>query len=528
MAKKSSIEPWEVALIKALLADGTRTRDWVLAHFSRPDRTVNPARITEIANGKLFPDIEPANAAQVEVFLRTYAKPDRKPDEAKRRFIETDPLHPVNVASLFSPRDGTTDILDINESDRVECKEGLHLKGKGRAECCRAIAGLANARGGFVLIGVRDADLRVVGIDPAKADKFDGADLNRYMMDAFTPVPVWRHAVREIGGKTIIIIMVEPAAKKPIICAKGDEGTLKEADIYYRYSSETRRIKYAELAAILDERVHGAERQWADTMERIQAAGVENIAILDTTTGEVSGRSGKFLIDEKLIPKLKFVAEGHFTENEGAPALRLVGDMEPISMTGVPNGQIVVRKEHLTGADLQRQFVDQSTVDNPGLYVGRIAHTTKLWLPVYYFMRQAGLDLVSVVEFLERQPDTKANHVKKVVDRLRNFSLPSVSKSYSPKSAEPERSWLIEKTLPIPNDEEGWERLLRAVFTLRAGDLDPDYVLKMLALRLDAPGDEKHSSSLTYAIAHVDVIWHQQTMLPAKNAPSGSKPPEHP
>lgn len=514
MAKKSSIEPWEVALIKALLADGTRTRDWVLAHFSRPDRTVNPARINEIAKGELFADIEPANAAQVEVFLRTYAKPDQKLDEAKRRFIEADPLHPVNVASLFSLRKGTTDILDINESDRVECKEGLHLKGDGRAKCCRAIAGLANARGGFVLIGVRDADLRVVGIDPAKADKFDGADLNRYMMDAFTPVPVWRHAVREIGGKTIIIIMVEPAAKKPIICAKGDEGTLKEADIYYRYSSETRRIKYAELAAILDERVHGAERQWADTMERIQAAGVENIAILDTTTGEVTGRSGKFLIDEKLIPKLKFVAEGHFTENEGAPALRLVGDMKPISLTGVPKNQTLIKKERITDDDLMRAFVNRVIIDNPFIYITELIHSSKTWLPVYYFIRQASLKIEDAVDILRNESRTKQGHAEKVIERVAKIKLPSQSNQYKTFRSAPERAQIIIGKFVAPecNDKDEWSKILKIIFTINENEFKADFILPILAKCMEMSHEETVIQLLGCAIAHADVVWHKQIM----------------
>ena len=51
---KRNMEDWEAAVIKALLADPAYTRDQIVAYFTRPDRTVNPFRISEIAGGKAF------------------------------------------------------------------------------------------------------------------------------------------------------------------------------------------------------------------------------------------------------------------------------------------------------------------------------------------------------------------------------------------------------------------------------------------------------------------------------------------
>ena len=72
-------------------------------------------------------------------------------------------------------------------------------------------------------------------------------------------------------------------------------------------------------------------------LRRIREAGVDNVAILNLRSGEVSGASGNFYVSEELLPKLQFIREGHFVESNGAPALRLLGD---IRATGRPDNTV--------------------------------------------------------------------------------------------------------------------------------------------------------------------------------------------
>lgn len=55
-----NIEEWEIALIKGLLADGSYTKDQIVAYFTRPDRTVNPFRVSEIDKGEIGANVEAA------------------------------------------------------------------------------------------------------------------------------------------------------------------------------------------------------------------------------------------------------------------------------------------------------------------------------------------------------------------------------------------------------------------------------------------------------------------------------------
>lgn len=501
-----NIEAWEAALIKAMLADGSLTKDQIVSYFTRPDRTVNPWRLDEIKKGEVHPDAEPATPEQVSAYIRTF----HSPAAARRAFFDESPLHPVNLRSLFQLKGGTADILHVAETDRVECKESFHQRGEGRAKFARTIAGFSNARGGFLLFGVRDEDMKIVGVDPEQIRKFDGATLDRFLSEAFAPVPLWEPAEFQIGGKTIFIIHVREAPRKPVICTKTSDQSLREADIYYRYPSETRRIKYAELVGLLEERTKTTERRWADVLRQVEVAGVENVAVLDTVTGEVTGATGKFLIDEKLIPKLKFITEGRLSETEGAPTLRLVGDMEPIALTGIHGAKTIVKKERLTDADLLREFVDQAKVENPRLYAGHLAHSAKLWLPIFYFMRLARIDEEGAVALLSEGPNSKRKHLDEVIRRVREHSRPSMSRQCTPASTEPERSQLLAMTLGAPDTEVKCDRLIKAAMTLQPGEVRPEHILPLLGHCLDNFGTGRLATPLAYAIAYVDIVWHEQ------------------
>ena len=48
-------------------------------------------------------------------------------------------------------------------------------------------------------------------------------------------------------------------------------------------------------------------------MRRMADDGIENIAVMNTVTGQVEGPGGTFLIDEDIVKKLSFIREGEFS-----------------------------------------------------------------------------------------------------------------------------------------------------------------------------------------------------------------------
>ena len=58
----------EVALVKAMLSEGSKTGQEILAYFSRPGRSINPARLNEVKRGK-FDAIPEASSDELRAFL---------------------------------------------------------------------------------------------------------------------------------------------------------------------------------------------------------------------------------------------------------------------------------------------------------------------------------------------------------------------------------------------------------------------------------------------------------------------------
>ncbi len=500
-AKTRNIETWEYALIKALLRRQQHTKDQIISLFSRPDRTVNPYRLAEIAKGEAFAEVEEAEELQVTTYLKGFGRTE----DPRRAFQDASPLHPVNLRLLLTLRAGTDELI-IEETDRFECKESLNFSGK--AAYARAIVAFANARGGMLLFGVRDADKKIVGINPGRLKGYDPAKLNQYLMSAFTPVPLWQKGEVEIAGKTVGVIFVPQATERPLICTKDDGDDLREGDIYFRYPGENRRVKYAELASIINQKRQEAGRAWGSILRRIDRAGIENVALLNVESGLVEGPSGRFLIDETLIPKRQFISRGHFSEEEGAPALRLLGDVETIQGATVDVAAEVVDHVHVNDDLLIEAFVSRASVSHPRLFIEHLAYTTKLWLPVFAFVRMAGMTDEEAAALVAEQQGAKPKMVERQGVRIVSRDVPVGAAK--PTSAEPARSAIIAQTLPTPATEKDCRAFVKAVRTLEAGEVKTDYLLPLLESCWRTFDKLGVRASTQYAIAHVDVMLHKQ------------------
>ncbi len=76
---KNRLEDREAALIKAMLQEGNHTDQDILAYFTRPDRSINHARIIEIRNGLTFQNVSAATPAELKVFRGRWTHPAHQP-----------------------------------------------------------------------------------------------------------------------------------------------------------------------------------------------------------------------------------------------------------------------------------------------------------------------------------------------------------------------------------------------------------------------------------------------------------------
>jgi len=79
-------------------------------------------------------------------------------------------------------------------------------------------------------------------------------------------------------------------------------------------------------------------------IEKIAQIGPKNIAFIDLMRGNIETQKldgNKFIIDKNLLndlkEKVKFVEEGKFSEKEGLPTLKLIGEVQASDSVIIPN-----------------------------------------------------------------------------------------------------------------------------------------------------------------------------------------------
>jgi hypothetical protein len=71
----NTLAKWEVALVKTMLEKRYVPQD-IQAHFSRPTRSINHARISEIRDGKKHKTLKAASEAELDTFLEAWPNVD--------------------------------------------------------------------------------------------------------------------------------------------------------------------------------------------------------------------------------------------------------------------------------------------------------------------------------------------------------------------------------------------------------------------------------------------------------------------
>lgn len=239
------------------------------------------------------------------------------------------------IKNLLSLRkDGS---LYHRESQTLEFKESFNFA--GLSEYFRDFAAFANNKGGWLIFGVKDRPKReLIGLNDKSSEQFDKIDpekISGFLLDLFSGNIVWKHDVVEIQGMNFGFFFIEEAKIKPIICKK-DEGEIRNGEIYFRYGGRTQKIQYAELEDIINHRIERQNSQWMDLISKIGKSGPQNAAILDLDKGAISKNNSQILVvDDKLIKGINWIKEGSFNEKEGAPTLKLVGEVQPIDTVEV-------------------------------------------------------------------------------------------------------------------------------------------------------------------------------------------------
>lgn len=244
-----------------------------------------------------------------------------------------DATHLSAMERIFRSLDPDTLKLATREGTTVEFKETFNWGNNHKY--AKSMAAFANNRGGYLVFGVSDAPRHLVGLQGQAFDSLDEAKVTGFINSIFSPELQYEKFSHKVFEKRIGVIYVPPHDNRPVVATK-NTGDIKEAAIYYRYNARNDNIRYPELKALF-EKVRDTERQsWMELFRRVSKIGPENAAIMDVVRGSVEGSGGSLLIDASLLPKLKFIREGHLADS-GKPVLKLVGEVVPVAVTSERN-----------------------------------------------------------------------------------------------------------------------------------------------------------------------------------------------
>jgi hypothetical protein len=425
------------------------------------------------------------------------------------------PFSDEALGRILSFESANSDRLISRENSRLEFKESFNL---GSAdEYAKTAAAFANTQGGYIVFGVKDSPRQVLGLRTSNFESFDTARLTSALNERFSPEIHWESYVHTERDHKVGLLFFFEAIQKPVLCSKSS-GCLQQGAIYYRYRGRSEVIRYSELRRILDQDRERERELWMKQLRRISEAGVDNIALFNLDSGEVSGANGRFYVSEELLPKLQFVREGHFVENEGAPALRLLGDIH--SSEGPVIQATVQMPTPIREPQIIKAFVNRESVLSPTEYLKAICFEQSYFFPIYFFIEQTNETIDDTVDLL-KSIDVRGKVRDKLIKRLENSSESlTLGALTGTSTASIERRSIVEQlkaqSLPVGFIDKQPVRFFEAITHVNAAEFDQDYVFKLIDQAILPTPQKMTPITRTHfrkALCHLDLSWYKPKLL---------------
>lgn len=331
------------------------------------------------------------------------------------------PVSPETLSKLLVEIDNGRFIVFSGEGEDLECKQSFYPDGRN---WLRTAAALSNNEGGYIVFGVSDADKSgkyvVCGMANDRFSETDNSVISHILRDCFDPTPRFKKAELSISGMKIGFLYIQQHVSRPIISRRNAKDEVREGEIYFRYNSESTRIKYSDLRILMDDRDLRIRDQISSMMDRIMKLGPELSWVADIGESQLIDGKTYIQIDDEIIRGLNFIKEGQFDEVEGAPAYKLVGhinregvdQLSPLACP-LPNDMIL---------DMHNGVCRASPI-------GYLNHALNApygkWMPIFYYLERGG---ISLSEFEEIINHSDAHNSRKE-DFLARISEPDYSLS---------------------------------------------------------------------------------------------------
>jgi len=229
-------------------------------------------------------------------------------------------------------------LIELKEDGRLKHRESKKLEFKANFNFnsmntySKTFASFANSLGGVIIFGIKDSPREAIGMTNENFENIDTEQITNFLNNHFSPEIKWEMFSFIVDDKNFGVFIIEESSNKPIMCTKETRKQVtNEGEIYYRYTGRSEKIKYADLKAIFDKNKEDEQKKWMEHIERIAKLGPKNIALIDVLRGNIENSNNKqIVIDKELLKEINLIQEGKFVEKDGAPALKLIGNVEGV------------------------------------------------------------------------------------------------------------------------------------------------------------------------------------------------------
>lgn len=318
------------------------------------------------------------------------------------------------IFSCISNRSFTVETKDI------EFKESFGWGSK--ANYMKTMAAFSNANGGYIIYGVKEKPIKLIGLHDRSLIEFDGIDhalFSETLRNQFNREIIWDKRTYVYAGFQYGVIYTLESENKPIISMNTKDTKLRKCAIYYRYNSLSTEIEPGDLDNILECEKQRYVTLLLKNITIMAKNGVENISIFNHSTGylfDPNAQNTNIVVDSDLLKEIKFIKEGQFTETEGETALILKGSIQNI----YSKDPLIVEKQTpkaITQHDVIRQFLEQSLVEKPFEYLKQICTYQSAYFPTYYYIATIDQSIPEIIKELNAY--NIPNKIKdKVIQRL--------------------------------------------------------------------------------------------------------------
>lgn len=261
-----------------------------------------------------------------------------------------------------------------SKGDRVKSRERNDLEYKESfglgswAKYAKTMAAFANNRGGYIIFGIKDNPREIKGVNSA-FNNFSQEKFTESLNALFAPELAWEQGIVEFEDFSIGYIYTHEEEQKPVIALKTESSEkISSGDVYYRYRARSEKIKYPEMARIIDVRARKEREQILRLMEAIRKSGTTNLGIVNYSSGRFSTPLGVDIsVDKRLIVKVlrkaKYIKEGSFDETKGHPVLKVTGKIDLAEEVPVPDIEPDVQYPYL-----QKDLAEKLKIGKQRLY----------------------------------------------------------------------------------------------------------------------------------------------------------------